>query len=248
MLDFGYKTCWIEEKDESGYNSSGSSPLPGYLGSSPYSVGSSSPHLPLNLEFIQFNPPPQIRILQRPQQKQTQIPTLSTSRFSTAQSNSAHHTSSSNHVAKILLNSALPLLSNPEIKTGPYSTSPNSSNLLTKTRQNSAHYSSSNHKTPWLNSAHEHTSNPGTKTGPYFTPLPSSNQETKIWSSPADPIYSNHEYPERFSNYDNLKKSLNQYSCSNEFYTPEMVDILVLALACDIVRYNYQSTVNTVVL
>ena len=224
MLDFGYKTSWIEERDESGYNSSGSSPLPGYQGSSLYPDGRSYPHLPLNLEFIQSNPPPQIRILQRPQQKQTQIPTLSTDKFSTApQSHSAHHTSST-HETKTWINSTLPPSSTNKTKTLINSPLPNSTSYVTKTWQNSVLPPSSNHETkPWPNSAF-----------PQFT-----NHETKTRLNSADPLYSNHEYPERFSNYDNLKKSLNQYSCSNEFYTPEMVDILVLALACDIVRYNY---------
>ena len=42
-----------------------------------------------------------------------------------------------------------------------------------------------------------------------------------------------------FSNYENLKQSLNQYSCSTEFLTPELQDILLLAQACDIFRESW---------
>ena len=78
------------------------------------------------------------------------------------------------------------------------------------------------------------------KRGEIATSAPGSS-ETQPWSNAGNQPCSTICYQEKnsFSNYENLKMSINQYCCNTEFYTTEMIEILVLALACDAVRPIY---------
>ncbi len=184
MFNSEYKSSWMDEKDESGYNSStGSSPTPEY-------------QISLDLDFIRSNPPPQIRGLSKLQESY--------------------------------------------VETRPGNLRYQGSNLPLSTRSSTAEHSSSLEKQAqgaWNSISTQDKL--GSKTWNTQPCSISQIEDPKTWFQQDPENMKNSTETWNFSNYENLMKSLNQYSCSTEFLTPELQDILLLAQACDILRESW---------
>ena len=164
-----------------------------------------------DLNFIRFNPPPPIRILSRTNPENYQI--LSQHGNQMLQQG-LRRTGSGDQVSNF---------QNPQ--SGAWNPSKQSlsisENQESRTWYNQDLENMKNHQEPstWFNQDEE-----------------KKHQEPSAWCNQENVNHQNFGY---FSNYENLKRSLNQYSCSTEFYTPEIQHLLTLAQACDIVRKSW---------
>ena len=183
-----------EMRNDSGYRSA------------PGSFPKRPPHqLNLDLEYIRFNPPPQIRILPRP---------IPADKIYNPAPQRAGRNRSKPYMKK----------TKPENKIS--QTTPNQTGLKTR-----------------CNPVPPHQQKPDPRSGSSSGNQPSpvhENPDPRSWVSSGREKRLGCSEPGNFSNYTNLEKSLNQYSCSIDFYTPEMLDLLLLAQACDIVRTNWE--------